>query len=578
MDTVRAPIYAVRMRKIGLLVGVACLGAGIWACSSDSSDDGASDGTGDGGTQKDSSVAPGDAAILLTDSGIGETDSDVPTDLDGGAAVEDSSTNLTDGSVSVTDGSVSVTDGSAIVDSGLADSGVKFTASGNVTGLSGSVVLQNNAGGDITLNADGSFAFASQNSGSAYSVTVKTQPVSQTCVVTNGSGTLTANVTNVTVTCSINKFSVGGNVTGLSGSVAMLNNAGDEITVNADGTFKFPQKIDHGGTYAVTVKTQPTAPTSQQCVVTNDTGTLTADVANVTVTCTTNKYQVGGMVSGYAGFGLVLQNNAGDDVAVSANGSFAFPAQNSNTRYAVTVKTAPYAPIQSCVLANETGTVGGALVNNITVTCSSNALLAEYRFDEGTGTAALDSSGSGNDGTHNATYFATGKHGKALQMNASQGVTVANSPTWGAANADYTVEYWIYMLTSNGNWVSPFHKSNAAGADATRNPAHFFGPGTTLLYACIGTTTNSNYYDSTTNAWDLNKWTYVATVHSGSNQFVYRDGVLIKTDVLPSATIGGAGKLYIGKDPTYSGVNGYMDEVRVYGRALSVSEIQRDMQ
>jgi len=36
-------------------------------------------------------------------------------------------------------------------------------------------------------------------------------------------------------------------------------------------------------------------------------------------------YTVGGMVSGLAGSGLVLQNNAGDDRSISANGAFFFP-------------------------------------------------------------------------------------------------------------------------------------------------------------------------------------------------------------------------------------------------------------
>jgi hypothetical protein len=67
-------------------------------------------------------------------------------------------------------------------------------------------VLQNNAAGDLPLNANGSFAFAPQLDGTGYAITVKTQPTSrsQTCTVTNGSGTVGgANVTNVAVTCSL---------------------------------------------------------------------------------------------------------------------------------------------------------------------------------------------------------------------------------------------------------------------------------------------------------------------------------------------------------------------------------------
>src|SRR5688572_20648025 len=74
-----------------------------------------------------------------------------------------------------------------------------YTISGNVTGLAAatSVVLQNNAGGNLTVSASGPFAFqAPVNSGATYAVTVLTQPTGQTCTVTNGSGTASANVTN----------------------------------------------------------------------------------------------------------------------------------------------------------------------------------------------------------------------------------------------------------------------------------------------------------------------------------------------------------------------------------------------
>jgi trimeric autotransporter adhesin len=78
-----------------------------------------------------------------------------------------------------------------------------FTVGGTVTGLVGSVVLQNNGGGNLTVTSNGTFAFTgSLNSGAAYAVTVLTQPGLQTCFVSNGSGTLSANVTNVEISCS----------------------------------------------------------------------------------------------------------------------------------------------------------------------------------------------------------------------------------------------------------------------------------------------------------------------------------------------------------------------------------------
>jgi len=86
-------------------------------------------------------------------------------------------------------------DGCPIVD--------QFQVGGTVTGMTtaGPLVLQNNGGGNITLTTNTSFIFPPQDDGSIYQVTVLTQPPGQTCTVANGIGTITANVTNVAVTC-----------------------------------------------------------------------------------------------------------------------------------------------------------------------------------------------------------------------------------------------------------------------------------------------------------------------------------------------------------------------------------------
>lgn len=83
--------------------------------------------------------------------------------------------------------------------------GGAYTIGGTVSGLaSGSrVVLQNNGADDLTVSANGSFTFPGLlDANVAYAVTIKTPPAQQTCTITNGSGTTTRNVTNVTVNCS----------------------------------------------------------------------------------------------------------------------------------------------------------------------------------------------------------------------------------------------------------------------------------------------------------------------------------------------------------------------------------------
>src|SRR5262249_32952128 len=81
-----------------------------------------------------------------------------------------------------------------------------YTVSGAVTGLGTgrSVVLQDNGGDNLTATASGAFSFATKvASGSAYAVTVLTQPNGQTCTITSGSGTISAsNTSSVAVNCA----------------------------------------------------------------------------------------------------------------------------------------------------------------------------------------------------------------------------------------------------------------------------------------------------------------------------------------------------------------------------------------
>jgi len=166
-------------------------------------------------------------------------------------------------------------------------------------------------------------------------------------------------------------FSVGGSVSGLAGSGLVLqNNAGDDLPIAADGSFTFATVLNDVSTYAVTLLTQPTNP-SQTCDVTHGNGTLAgADVTNVSVACVTDTFTVGGSVSGLAGSGLILQNNAGDDLPIAADGSFTFgTALDDASTYAVTVLTQPTNLSQTCDVTSGDGTLAGADVTNVPVTC-----------------------------------------------------------------------------------------------------------------------------------------------------------------------------------------------------------------
>jgi hypothetical protein len=251
------------------------------------------------------------------------------------------------------------------------------TVGGTVTGLSGtSSVVLTDGSVMLPIHADGPFHFDTE-SNAHYNITVNAHPDGQTCVVTNGSGYTPisgASVTNITVVCSAS-VRVGGTVSGLvaGASVVLQDNGADDITVSANGTFTFPVPIAEGAAYSVTVKTQPSG---QTCTVTNGIGSAdTSNAAaanNVIVSCAGNT--VGGTLSGLAsGATIVLQNNATNDLTLSANGAFTFSTTlATGTVYAVTVLTQPFG--QTCTVANATGTIdpnNTTASNNVLVTCVS---------------------------------------------------------------------------------------------------------------------------------------------------------------------------------------------------------------
>jgi environmental stress-induced protein Ves len=250
-----------------------------------------------------------------------------------------------------------------------------YTLGGTVSGLTGTgLVLSSTGLTPVTVTAGATtFSFGSVPSGTAYNVTVIQPTVpSQTCIVTNGTGTVTtANVGNIAVACTTNSYTLGGTVSGLTGTGLVLSSTGrTPVTITAGATTFSFGSVPSGTAYNVTATAQPASPT-QNCVVANGTGTVTsANIANITVTCTTNTYTVGGTISGLTGTGLVLLNNLGDSLSVPAAATsfvFATPVA-SGALYSVSVGTSPTG--QTCTVTSGSGTVGGANITNVVLTCT----------------------------------------------------------------------------------------------------------------------------------------------------------------------------------------------------------------
>ena len=258
------------------------------------------------------------------------------------------------------------------------------------------MVLQNNGGSDFTVAGNGPFTFpASIAQGLSYQVSVLMPPSGQLCAVTGGNGVITSNVSNIGVTCSaipVPTFSIGGIVSGLVGNLVLRNNGADDLTLSANGDFTFAQRLPSAATYAVSVSQQPA---SQTCVVNAGTGAVgAADVGSVRIQCSTpivSRFSVGGTVSGLSG-NVVLRNNAGDDLAISTNGSFIFSElHESSSNYAVTVFAQPLG--QHCIVTAGAGTILAANIVSVAVNCSHNTYGVGGRVTGLSGTVLLQTGG-----------------------------------------------------------------------------------------------------------------------------------------------------------------------------------------
>jgi Galactose oxidase, central domain len=254
---------------------------------------------------------------------------------------------------------------------GAASFSVGGTINGLATGSTGFVLA--NGADTLSITANGSFSFKTLvASGASFNVSVFTPPTpTQTCTVANNAGTASANVTNVQVTCSTGTAAIGGSVTGLTGTGLVLQNVtsgsttADDLTIIGNGSFTFKNAPTLGSTYTVTVLTQPTVPT-QTCTVTNGTGTAAANVGGVQVTCSIGTLSIGGTVAGLAkgSSGITLLNNGSDSLTVTANGNFTFPSLlSSGDIFAVTIKTQPTGPSQTCTIT--AGTDSGTATTNV---------------------------------------------------------------------------------------------------------------------------------------------------------------------------------------------------------------------
>jgi len=130
-------------------------------------------------------------------------------------------------------------------------------------------------------------------------------------------------------------------------------------------------------------------------------------------------------------------------------------------------------------------------------------LVAYWKFDEGNGTTASDSSGNGNTGTLiNGPLWTAGKVGNALYFDGIDDiVTVANSNSLGLSSA-FTLSAWVNPSSTSTNWNVILKNdkyylfSNVTGSACTDGvPLGGFGT-TQMNYVCPSSPVPTNTWDS----------------------------------------------------------------------------------
>ena len=158
--------------------------------------------------------------------------------------------------------------------------------------------------------------------------------------------------------------------------------------------------------------------------------------------------------------------------------------------------------------------------------------------------------------------------GNALLFNGTNArVTVGDSPSLDLTTA-MTLEAWVYPTGGAGQWRDVIYKGpddiyyleshTSNGPPAT---------GGTFANPLFGTAVPP-----------LNTWSHLAATYDGTTLRLYVNGVQVASRAQTGPIATSSGALTIGGDALYGQhFSGRIDEVRIYGTALSASEIQTDM-
>jgi hypothetical protein len=244
-----------------------------------------------------------------------------------------------------------------------------YSIGGTVSGLRGTLVLQNNSTDSLTITDNGVFSFASLlNDGDRYDVDVSSQPTGQSCTSSkNASGFANDTVSDISITCvdrPIVTYTIDGVVSGLNGTLVLQNSGGADMTLTTNDNFQLETQAFEGDSYHISIGSQPS---EGVCVLYGGTGPEKETIPELSIRCG-DPQTIGGTVTGLNGT-LVLYTNGIGNLTLDQNGAYTLPPMPVGARYNVLVETQPNG--QDCVVRNGYGVVPDNDVNNINITCSN---------------------------------------------------------------------------------------------------------------------------------------------------------------------------------------------------------------
>ncbi len=203
----------------------------------------------------------------------------------------------------------------------------------------------------------------------------------------------------------------------------------------------------------------------------------------------------------------------------------------------------------------------------------SNGLVSQWTFDEGSGSVVEDSIGSNTGSLVNNPTWASGMQGSALQFDGTSNyVNVEDSTS--LQPSQISVSFWVKRNGAQPDWAKMLMKGSGAAAPWGSYKFEFSGSSDTNFYWMVGFTDNTSGVVSSVTSLADNQWYFVTGTYDGTRVRLFINGnpesysevtKTIKYDTTP---------LTIGAGPGYSFFNGSIDDVRVYNRALSISEVK----